>query len=174
MGFVMNNDFKDFIISENSTPTHETNQIILNYVKNDLNPQHKKIFFKLLFLQGVIGLITMTFCPQFSLSLTNSYDLFHFFHHSFGHYICMIICGSIFIGSGALVATFILSGPEIKKIRSSSFLYYCSFSGIAVLSFMVLGAQVYLDLAGLWFIGASLSGVLIFHGQSILIKKITL
>jgi hypothetical protein len=158
----MSNDYKDFLHEENKVPAPLDDKV-LHYVHTDLNPEHKTIFVKLALIQGFIGLITMTFCPQFDFSLTNNYHLFHFFHRNFGHQICMILCGSIFLGTGAIFAASILGDGEVKKIKESSFLYYMSLSILATSIFMLLGAKVYLHLLIFWLMGSIGGGVLLFE-----------
>ena len=156
-------DFLDFMNSQDIGPPDALSQDIIKYVHKDLNPSHLSVFLKLLGIQGFIGVITLIFCPQFNLSLTNNYELFHYFHYNFGKSICMIICGSIFMGSGAVFASYILKPYEIRKIRKSEVLYYFSLTSIALLSFIILGAEVYLNLAGLWFVGSGVAGILLFE-----------
>ena len=110
-------DFQDFLNSKGVNPPNELSNKILSFVQADLNPSHKVVFFKLLLIQAFIGFLTLAFCPQFNFSLTNSFDLFHYFHHKFGENICMAICGSIFIGSGAVFAAYLLKSAEIRKIK---------------------------------------------------------
>lgn len=158
----MNKDYNDFIKSSEKVPDH-LNESVLSMIHSDLNPSHKVVFGKLTLIQGFIGFITMLFCPQFDFSLTNNYDLFHYFHMNYGHQICMIICGSIFLGSGAIFASYILKEGEINKIKSSRFLYYMVLSIIAVAVFMIFGAEIYLNLVVFWLIGAISGGVSAFE-----------
>lgn len=167
----MNNDFQDFLQETKNTPK-KLNQAVLEMVHKDLNPEHKVVFFKLTMIQGFIGLITLLFCPQFNFSITNNYDLFHYFHTTFGHAACMVLCGSIFLGSGAIFASYILSQGEINKIKESRFLYYLGLSIVAVSSFMLLGADIYLNLLSYWLIGAIGSGVLIFELNRLIRKNL--
>lgn len=167
-----NKDFLDFISSKGAPPPEELNHKILNFVRADLNPSHRTVFSKLVAIQAFIGSLTLTFCPQFSLSLTNNYELFHYFHHTFGKNICMVICGSIFIGSGTLFATYILKSSEIRKIKESRFLYYTSISIIALSSFLILGSEVYLTLAAYWLVGAIFGGLSIFNLSSLIRRNI--
>ncbi len=142
-------------------------------VKKDLSPEHKVVFLKLLFIQAIVGVTTMAFCPQFEMSLTNSHELFHYFHRTFGQQTCMLICGAIFIGSGALVANSILSKAEIKRIKGSSFLYYITISSMAVSAFLLLSQNTYMIVVPFWFIGATVSGIVFFNLiHYIRIKKI--
>lgn len=165
-------DFFDFMNLDKTNPPEELSSKVLSYVKNDLNPSHKKVFGKFFIIQALIGFLTLIFCPQFDLSLTNNYELFHFFHHKFGENICMVLCGSIFIGSGAIFTAYILKASEIRKIKELRFSYYLSISIIALLIFFLLGSQVYLNLAVLWIIGASIGGLIAFEINHIIRKDI--
>jgi hypothetical protein len=156
-------DFEIFEKLDDQAPTEKISNEILSFVNLDLNPTHKSVFIKLLSIQAFIGFLTLLFCPQFQLSLTNSHQVFHYFHHTFGEQMCMILCGSIFIGTGAFFASYLLKFSEIKKIRESKFLYYISISSIALSSFMIQGAEIYLNLMAFWFIGACTSGLIMFE-----------
>ena len=75
----MNNDYQDFLQSDHQSPK-ELDAKIKNSIHEKMNPSHKLVFMKLISIQGFIGFVTMLFCPQFNFSLTNNYDLFHYFH----------------------------------------------------------------------------------------------
>jgi hypothetical protein len=156
-----NTDFLDFQKNNNVPAPSAIKEQLLFKLQKELNPSHVKVFFKLLSIQAFVGFLTMLFCPQFNFSLTNNYELFHFLHHNFGARICMLFCGTIFIGSGATLASYILSLNELNKIKNSSFLYYLSITSIAVTVFIFMGAEVYFNLASFWFIGAVSSGVIL-------------
>ena len=165
-------DFGDFLDPNNSSTPEEVNARVLNYVKSDLDPSHRKVFSKLVCIQSFVGFLTLTFCPQFDLSLTSNDKLFHYLHHTFGANICMAICGSIFIGSGAIFASYVLSLNEIRKIKESKLLYYTSLSSLALASFGLIGADVYVKMSVFWFLGASLIGALFFECNRLLRFKI--
>ena len=165
-------NFLDFMNSEGVTPPDGLSNKLLDYVRNDLNPSHKTVFGKLLSIHVFIGFLTLIFCPQFNLSLTNNYELFHYFHHKFGESICMAICGSIFVGSGALLAVYILKAGEVRKIRESRFLYYFSITSIAITTFLLLGVDAYLNLAIFWFIGAYVGGLVLFEVNRVIRREI--
>lgn len=165
-------DFLEFMNSKGVSPPEELSDRILNFVKADLNPSHKIVFSKLLGIQAFIGFLTLIFCPQFDLSLTNNHELFHYFHHKYGESTCMAICGLIFIGSGALFSSYILKSSEIRRIKESKFLYYMTVSIIALSVLFIFGAKIYLNLAFFWFIGAILGGVSIFEINRIIRREI--
>lgn len=157
----LDNDYQDFISSESiKTPSH-LDEAVLSCVHLDLNPSHKVVYFKLLAIQAFIGLLTMLFCPQFNLSFTNNYELFHYFHHNFGAFICSAICGGIFVGSGAIFASYTLKLSELRRIQSNKLLYYFSLSGVFALSFLLFNTNIYIEILLVWFLGASVIGILV-------------
>jgi len=165
-----NKDYQDFINSKGSQPPEYLDNSILNFIHEDLNPSSKLVFSKLVTIQLFIGGLTLLFCPQFNLSLTNNYELFHYFHHNYGERICMILCGSIFMGTGTIFASTILSINEIKLIKSKEFLFYPTLSILTLPIFLIFGAEMYLSLTLFWLVGAVLSGV-IFVEAGFRLKK---
>jgi hypothetical protein len=152
-------EFLEFDHRQGSRPSNQVDSAILQLVAADLIPSHSRIFFKLLIIQSVVGILTMLFCPQFDLSLTNRYELFHFFHRTFGHYGCMAVCGALFIGSGAVVASILMTREELKRLSRSSIIYYLAISGCAITSFLFISPEVYLDAATTWYLGATVGGI---------------
>ena len=67
---------------------------------------------------------------------------------------------------------YILSYTEVLKIKKSKILYYLSLSSIALTGFMFASTDVYLDIALYWFVGASLSGIVLFEANLLLKKQI--
>lgn len=165
-------DFQDFLSSKKESPSKQASAKILNYVHSELRPSPKDVFLKLISIHAFIGLITLVFCPQYNLSFTNSYDIFHYFHHKFGENICMVICGIIFIGTGSIFAASILKYNEINLIRRSKLLYYTSLSILAASILILIGPTTYLDLSLFWLLGASLGGLSFFEIVSKLRSKL--
>ena len=161
-----NKDYEDFIGSEGVMPPKELDAKIISFVKYDLNPDMKIVFSKLLGVQAFVGVLTLLFCPQFELSLTNNHDLYHYFHYTFGTYGCFAICGALFIGSGAIFASYLLKKSEVQKIRSNKSLCYLAISLIAVTMFILFGAEIYLAAALAWIVGAILGGFLMVEINS--------
>lgn len=157
------NDYQDFLNSKAIQPPQELNTRIQKMVSSDLNPSQKIAFIKLITIQSFIGFITLLFCPQFNLSLTNNYELFHYFHHTYGQNICMMLCGSIFMGTGALFASSILTRSEVRLIRSKKLFLYPVLSMLALPIFLIFGAKLYLSLTIFWLLGASLSSIILFE-----------
>lgn len=155
----LNKDFSDFCKEDELKAPKSFQAHLFSTIKAELQPTTKSIFVKLFSVQAFVGIISLIFCPQFSFSLTNNNQVFHFFHKFFGYYACVSICAGLFMGLGALCAAQILTSEEIKKVKAAKVYYYLSISSLMVLSFFFLGAEVYLDIAGFWLLGALLGGL---------------
>ena len=169
----LDEDFQDFLNSNDNIPPEHIDMKIQSFVRQELEPNHSIVFLKLLTVQTFIGLLTLLFCPQFELSLTNNHELYHYFHFTLGTYGCFAICGALFIGTGAMFASYILGPGELRRIRNNKILYYFSITAIAVSMFLLFGAKVYLITASIWFMGAILGGIAmlefnIFFRQTVL------
>jgi len=159
-------DFQTFKENYSEAPSEKISNDLKDIIFKDLNPSKKIVFLKLLIIQGSIGLMTLAFCPQFSLSLTNNYELFHYFHHNFGEVVCMLICGTIFMGSGALIAAYILSLAEIRVIKQSRILFNLATTGMLISILLIFGATIYINLLVFWIIGAVVSSIILFEINS--------
>jgi hypothetical protein len=166
-------DFQDFIQSQES-PAKKLDRSVIGLIKQELDPNPWIVFSKLALVQGFIGLITMLFCPQFEFSLTANHGLFHFFHHHFGEQGCMVACGSVFLGTGAIFASYLLNAGEVRKIKESAFLYYSSIAGLSVALFLMAGAQIYFNLVIFWLAGSILSGIGLFKLNEIIRHRIAI
>lgn len=160
-------DYDEFCSYDRSEVPDFLNTAVLKGVEKDLNPSWGRVVGKLVFLQGFVGLLTLLFCPQFELSLTAHTELYHYFHRHFGLYGCMAICGAIFMGSGAVAAAFILRFSELNLILRSKYLLSFALSGIAVVMFLIFGAETYLSLALSWIAGGSIATILAFDGGKV-------
>lgn len=169
-----NKDFQDFLSSGKMehTPSLELDNQIKGYVQRDLNPDKKVVYLKLISTQAFIEVLTLLFCPQFEMSFTSNHDLYHYFHYTFGILWCFAICGSIFIGSGAIFAAYILNLSEVRVIKENRILSYLSLSIIALMTFIGLGAEVYLNAVVAWISGATFGGLIMLELNSILKEKL--
>ena len=151
-------DFQDFCESK-SHVSSSWGKEILDHVYKDLNPNKLILVLKLFLIHVFVGGITLLFCPQFELSLTSNVEFYHFFHRHFGIYVCTAVCGALFMASGACLAGFILRFSELKILFSSKYLLHFLMSGMALLSFFILGARIPLELAFAWMFGGVTSSL---------------
>ncbi len=164
----MKMDLIDFFNNPKSKSPKALDDTVLNFIKRDLIPNHQVIFGKLFLIQAFVGVLVLLFCPQFNFSITGNYELFHFFHRNLGLYACTAICGGIFLGSGLFLANFMLNRAEITAIKNNKILYTTALSGVYILLFLFIGADIYLNLSLAWFIGSSLSAIIFFElGRSL-------
>lgn len=164
-------DLLDFLNSDCQKTPSDLKERVGMMILSELNPALKIIFFKLISIQVFVSSLTLIFCPQFDFTLLSRFDISQFFHISFGHYGCSLICGAIFLGSGSLFANIILRPVEIIKIKSSRPLYHLAISGIFVGIFSLLGSQIYLDLTLFWifgsFVGSTISAILVDFAKAL-------
>ena len=158
-----NSEFDEFLNGEARSVPPGVSRLILDRVRDDLEPPVKLVFLKLLLVQSFVGVITMLFCPQFNLSLTNYYELFHLFHRQFGPTICMAICGGIFVGSGAVIGSFLLTKAEVNVVARRALFSYLILAIIFHTGFMLVGVDVYLEASTAWIIGSWATGYLAYH-----------
>ena len=152
-------DFTEFCQGDGHNVTKSIDESVLNYIAEDLNPNWVVVTGKLMSIQATVGILTLLFCPQFELSLTANDEIYHFFHRHLGPYGCMAVCGAIFMGSGALLAGITLRLSELSLILKSKYLFGFSLSGLAVLMFLIAGADIYLSYASFWVLGGCLATV---------------
>jgi len=160
-------EWQEFTNSTSQIPSDLVSNL-QNQINEKLNPAKHILFAKLALVQAFIGTLTLLFCPQFKFSLTANDQLYHYFHYTFGHYGCMVACGALFLGSGMIFAGFILNEDEIRNIKKSRTLFISAISGASLTIFMLIGAEVYLDMAMYWIVGTLIGGLLSFETSSIL------
>ncbi|MBI2521040.1 MAG: hypothetical protein HYV97_11500 [Bdellovibrio sp.] len=117
---------------------------------------------KVIFAQVLTGAASLLLCPQFHLGLTSQKYVVHTFHHSLGAEGCMVACGAIFLGSGALLGILLLRKDEIQRLRFSFIGSFFLIALFAIFTFIVLGAEVYFKEGLWWILGAFSIPSLIF------------
>jgi hypothetical protein len=152
------NEFSTFMNSEERLPSNEVSNTIIKKVHKDINPTSLKVFSKIGIVQAVIGLITLTFCPQFGFSLTGNHGITHFMMR-FGETVCIFGCGIIFIGSSLLVSAFVLSRDEMRVLRSHKILQIGILSLLTLGAFYCFGAQIFEAVTIAWMIGSLAGGI---------------
>ncbi len=141
----------------------ELDQKVKGQVYKALTPKPFSLFLKLISLHGIVGFLTMLFCPQFDMSLTNNHEVFHYLHHNFGAQICMFICGMIFLGTGSLISASFIRIEEMRAIHRHNILYPLGLSSTFLFFFFAFGAEIYLKMTLFWVLGAILSSIIFFE-----------
>ena len=166
------NDYESFIAHESLDVPSHLDESILSTVKKDLNPSPSLVLSKMGIIQAVTAVISLTFCPQFSYSLTNNHEVFHYFHHQFGAEICMIICGTIFLLPGTLLAGILLKRTELQLIRKTWYLEFFAFTAMALFAFFLLGVEFYVKSVFYWLLGAIGTSIILLEAQYLLRSKL--
>ena len=160
----MNKDYLEFCDEVSNHPHNSihTDQVIHRKILWDLKYGAWISGAKIMLAQCLTGAASLLICPQFHLGLTSQKYVMHTFHHSLGPEGCMVACGAIFLGSGALLGMLLLRRDEIQRLRFSfigSFLFIALF---AIFTFIILGAEVYFKEGLWWILGAFVTPTLIF------------
>ena len=169
---VCDKEYRDFLDSESLNPPEILSQNILNAVRGELNPSKGKVLFKMLLGQTVGAVMTLFICPQFHMGFLSDEYVFHFFHRTFGDFGCMMACGMLFMGTGALVASVILKKNEFRALGSYRNLYYPAVSLVGLSVFFFLGAKIYLTFASGWLLGGMLGSFLAFQFIAFVKRKL--
>ena len=171
----INYQFNEFLKVEDKLPSRDIDLNVLSSIKENMNPPFSIILSKLSLVHAFVGVITMAFCPQFSLSLTTNQRSFHYFHETFGYYGCMAICGIIFLGSGALFASFLLNRDEVRKVNRKFYLFFPTLCLLSLTVFFFLGAELFVKAIFSWSLGGIISSIALFYlgplFKSIILKK---
>ncbi len=153
-----NKEFQEFMATSEIEPSKKVSKVIQEHVYRELNPSSAYVFGKLALVHLVVGTITLLFCPQFGLSLTSHMGLMHWLMQ-FGSAVCMFGCGVFFLGTSALVASFVLRPEEIKIIRKTQFWQFALLAIVSMGIFLTLGPQAFETLAILWVAGSILGAL---------------
>ncbi len=126
-----------------------------------VNPSAWTVFFKILGIHFVVGLLSLSVCHQFGMNpFGTEMTLDKWLMAMWGHNTCMILCGVLFASLSFLSAGYFLSIEEIGALRRTEFLQAFALGGISLLIFAVLGAELAVSFTGLWLLGALIGGFL--------------
>lgn len=151
-------EFKEFAAANEVQPPTRLSTQVLTQIHLNLNPPAWQVFFKLSLIHGIVGTITLLFCPQFGFSPLCGMGLMNLFMQ-FGKYGCMLGCGAVYVGSSALVASFLLRPEEIKVLRRTEGLQLPLLGLLSMGGFICFGATIVFELTAVWFLGSILGGL---------------
>jgi len=119
-----NQEFEKFLTAETVAPPPQLTDSIIKSVRRELAVAPAYLFAKLFLIHIVVGGITLLFCPQFGIGpLGGSQGMAHW-TMLWGPKVCAMICGAVFLGGSALVASLLLAKPELFALRRHLFVYY--------------------------------------------------
>src|SRR4051812_13051299 len=106
-------DYQEFAEMKAVIPAPALTETILSQVERDLNPPLIKTLSKVFLMHAVAGGITLLFCPQFGVNLGGGMGLMALFIR-IGEPQCMLGCGAVFMGAGALASGLFLRKAELR------------------------------------------------------------
>lgn len=163
-------EYAEFLNAPAVNPPDELSQNVLKHVKCQLNPNGWMVFSKLSFLHFLGGLLTLSFCPQFGVNLFGSgYGVTKYFF-KLGPYGCTVVCGAIFMGVTATLASAFLTSGEISKIKKYWPLQLMAIALLSLGSFIMLDAEILLSFGAAW-IGGGMIGSHTMLETGIFLKK---
>lgn len=147
-------EYQEFLDDSAHQPSGALQEQILSVVHRDLNPTPVSVFSKLLGIHFVTSLVTLSICPQFGFRiLGEGMGLMQVFMN-FGETGCLIACGAFFMGLSLLIAGSVLRGEELRIIRKNRWLTLGALTLLSLGFFIMLDAQIVLNLSIAWFLGA--------------------
>lgn len=155
-------EFGRFIAAQPKAPTRETDASILRMVERDLRPPLWKIYSKLILVQAIAGLLTLTICPQFGLGFNQHNEFLHALHLSTPPVVFYLLCGLFFVILGACAGGLVLRQEEIRTVDYGRYFYFAGYSALAYLILVTLGAEMFVASSLTWVLGAMLGNLLGF------------
>lgn len=155
-----NDDFLNFVKTDHSLAPEELNNKIKSSIASKLKWEPTLLFTKLIFIHIIIGTLSLSICDQFGLDPFNtSFSLSNYFMH-WGHTVCMVLCGALFLSFSIIFSTFFTNASEQYLLKKYVSIHMLGLTLISIFLFFILGAEVTLTLALLWSAGAIAGGML--------------
>lgn len=149
-------DFKMFMADEGFRPSRQLSDAVRSQVHRDLTPRMDKVIAKLLGVHLATAAVSLQVCSQFGVGRTTGVT--HFFM-GFGEFACMVFCGSLFLGLTALMASALLTLPELIALRKMSYLPVLFLGFISLSAFALFGEGMLASLAMMWLLGGMIMSV---------------
>jgi hypothetical protein len=154
-------EYSDFLNADNVRVPEELNEKVLGQIQTLLNPSAWLVFSKILGIHLVVGFFSLGVCHQFGMNpFSTTRSLSDLFMEMWGHSVCMIGCGVIFVGFSILAAGYFLTHEEVRVLKRTEFIQTLSLGLISLALFAMFGAELALTFAGLWLLGALMGGYL--------------
>ncbi len=142
------------------TPREVTHKVFATMEKL-IHPSAQLVFVKILGFHLAVGFLSLSVCHQFGMNpFGTDSSLDTWFMAMWGHNVCMIVCGVLFLGLSLLAAGYFLSIEEVRAFKRTEFLQTLALGLCSLLIFAIFGAELALTVAGLWLLGALLGGFL--------------
>ena len=153
-------EFQNFTEATPVAPPEHLDARLSERVRRDLHPPLGFIFTKLTATHFLAGVVTLTFCPQFGVSLSGGRDILFFLHALEAPVLFYALCGLIFIGSGAVLAPLFLTRDELRTLSRRQYLFFLAYSPLAYVALSLLGDESF-HIHGVCWLGGALAGHLL-------------
>jgi len=154
------NEFNEFVSAEEVPVPEALSQRILLRTEKLMNPSPWLVFLKLLGIHTVFGTFSLSICNQFGLNPFNTNLSLSEYFMTFGHSVCMTLCGVIFVSFSLIAAWMILTRDEFIVLKKNYLIQIFSLSLLSLGAFIALGAHISLSIGILWFLGAIVGGAI--------------
>lgn len=152
-------EYSEFVNAEEVPVPLELNQKVLSQMHELLNPSALMVFAKLLGIHFVVGFLSLGICHQFGINPFGTVrSMSDWFMDMWGHNVCMVGCGIIFVSFSILAAGYFLTVEEVKALRRTEFLQTLALGVFSLVIFAVFGTELALTFTGLWLLGALVGG----------------
>ncbi|MBY0316279.1 MAG: hypothetical protein K2Q26_12205 [Bdellovibrionales bacterium] len=151
-------DFSEFLLTEPVEVPERLTNSILEKIHRELNPSAWKVFSKVSLIHFAVGFVTLLFCPQFGISITSQLGVMPYLMQ-FGHEVCMLGCGAIFVGFSLFTASFSLKAEEIRVLKNNAFLQMLLLTTLSIGFFIAIGGEIVITLGLIWMAGAIIGGI---------------
>ncbi|MBY0371949.1 hypothetical protein K2X33_14785 [bacterium] len=151
-------DFETFLKQEEKFPPAAVNQAVLAQVCSDLNPSLKVVVAKLFGLHAIGATIVALFCPQLGVGpIIGEHGIMHLFMY-YGPLVCAALCGGIFLGISAILATIFLTREELRLANRYRFLNVTLLASLSFAGLMLAGGSADRFSYAFWILGAVVTG----------------
>ncbi len=124
--------------TRDSLPPGRAREAVFKAVAHDLKYFPYTLWFKISMIHIVVATITLVFCPQFGVGpLSGSLGLMELFM-TFGSRACALFCGALFLGTSAVVYSFVLKPGEFLYLKKNRHQIY---GALALGSWLILVAM---------------------------------
>jgi hypothetical protein len=157
-------EYAEFMNADEVRVPRALNEKVLHQMSGLLNPSAWTVFAKLLIIHAVVGFLSLGVCHQFDMNpFGTTYSLSDWLMSMWGHTVCMLGCGIMFVSFSVLAAGYFLSAEEVRALRRTEFLQILALGVFSLLVFAVFGTELALAFAALWLLGAVIGGYLAFE-----------
>lgn len=153
-----NQEFQEFMSVDPARVPVGVTETICARVHRDLKPSFWSVFAKVSAIHAVVGFVTLLFCPQFGLSLSDGMGLMALFM-KFGDQGCMVGCGAVFMSGSALTASLLLKREELSVIRRTEVLQVVTLTFLSMGIFICAGVGIVAGLGAFWALGSIVGGL---------------